>query len=109
MAMENLWEKAKLRPEAEFKTLDDLKSVEVKAATGIVSFRSKNGYEINFNAKTGEVAGISKRWTPLLVKIHEGNFLPEWLQRVIFIPLGLILLFLCFSGFYLFIRTSSKQ
>ncbi|MGZ3770880.1 MAG: PepSY domain-containing protein [Bdellovibrio sp.] len=101
VSLEDVWEKVRLLPEAEAKSLQDLKSVEFKLSSGVLNLRFKNGQEVQVDAQTGKILSNKKRWTNLLVQLHEGTFLPEILRNIIFVPVGLILLFLSGTGIYL--------
>ncbi len=109
VSMEDLWAKAQQIKAAELTSLSQLKSIEIKVNSGTVNFRSQNGYEIQFNAKNGEILSSAQRWTPLLAEIHEGNFLPQWLKNIFFLPAGVILTFLSISGLSMFISSNKKK
>lgn len=109
VSIEDLWIKAQQIKAAELTDLGQLKSIEIKVNSGTVNFRSQNGYEIQFNAKNGEILSSAQRWTPLLVEIHEGNFLSPLLKNIFFLPAGVILTFLSISGLSMFISSNKKK
>ncbi|MGZ3774436.1 MAG: PepSY domain-containing protein [Pseudobdellovibrionaceae bacterium] len=101
VSFEKMWDSIRNLPEAEAGEIGSIKSVEVKVNMGVVNFRLENGYEVQIDAHTGKILSKAKRWTPLLVELHEGLFLSKGLRGFVFIPLGIVVLFLCISGFYL--------
>lgn len=103
--LETLWVKAQNISDADLKTFNNLKSIEIRPKSGTIHFRAQNGYEIQFDGQTGEILSSAKRWTPFLVKIHEGTFLPNLLKNIIFIPAGLVLIFLSMTGLYIFLKS----
>lgn len=109
VSLEQLWARAQTVKKAQLTTFRDLKSIEVRVQTGTVIFRAKNGYEIQFNARTGEILSSTQRWTPLLVEIHEGNFLPDILRYIIFIPTGVVLIFLSLTGLSIFLKSRHNK
>jgi uncharacterized iron-regulated membrane protein len=107
--LEQIYAKAQSVESAELSSLEKLKSMEVRLQTGTVSIRAQNGIEIQIDSHSGEILSVGKRWTPFLIKIHEGGFLPPLLQYVIFIPIGLLLTFLSISGLFIFLKTYKRK
>ncbi len=71
--------------------------------------RLKNFEEIHLHPQTGEVLKKAKRWTSLLIELHQGSFFGEWSQFFIFLPSAFGLLFLVVSGVIIYPRRKNYE
>lgn len=67
-----------------------------------LAIRLKNGNELQIHPQTGKVLKSSKRLTGLLIDLHQGSFFSSFIQYLIFLPVGLGVLFLLISGLIIY-------
>jgi len=96
--------KGKVAGEGDFKAT----SMNALLDKGSVRFTFKNQYNVQLNAKSGELISIEKKATDLLIKIHDGEILDDvffvkgGVMKTTYTSLmGLSLLFLTASGFWM--------
>jgi uncharacterized iron-regulated membrane protein len=89
-------------PEAEVKSWGDIERVDVRPANGMLKVRCKNRWEVQLDAKTGEVLHVAYRRSDLIESIHDGSFFHERIKFWVFLPTALVLGILWVSGIYLF-------
>jgi len=91
-------------PDAEVQSWDDIDRLDIRPDKGMLKVRCKNRWEIQLDAKTGEVLQIAYRRSDLIESIHDGSFFHESFKLWVFLPTGSILLVVWVTGIYLFIR-----
>ncbi|MFG0257453.1 MAG: PepSY domain-containing protein [Phycisphaerales bacterium JB043] len=96
-------------PEASWSSWDDIDRLDVRPSRGIVKVRGKNRWEVQFDASTGEILSSSYRRSDLIEQIHDGSFFHDNAKLWIFLPAGAIVLFLWFTGVYLWILPISAK
>jgi uncharacterized iron-regulated membrane protein len=89
-------------PEAEIASWDDIDRLDVRPGKGMVKVRANNRWEIQIDAKTGEVLQVAVRRSDLIESIHDGSYFHESVKLWVFLPAGLILAALSITGLYLF-------
>ena len=94
---------AQSRPEAGIQSWADVDRLDVRPGRGIVKIRGKNRMEIQVDTATGEVLQVANRRSDLIEQIHDGSFFHEHAKLWIFLPTGLALIGLWFSGVHLWI------
>ena len=67
-----------------------------------LAMRLKDGREIQMHPQTGEILKNAKRYTNILIELHQGSFFTEWGQYLVFLPVALGLLFLTVSGMVIY-------
>lgn len=83
-------------------TWDDVDRLDVRPSKGVVKVRARSGWEVQVDAKTGEVLQAAVRRSDLIESLHDGSFFHEKVKLWIFLPAGLILAGLWGTGIYLF-------
>ena len=78
-------------PEAEVKSWDDIDRLDVRPGKGMLKVRCKNRWEVQLDAKTGEVLQVAYRRSDLIESIHDGSFFHEHVKLWLFLPAALIL------------------
>ncbi|MCM8541902.1 MAG: hypothetical protein NE328_16655 [Lentisphaeraceae bacterium] len=68
-----------------------------------IKIRANNNWEIQIDQKSGDVLQVAFRRSDIIESIHDGSFFHDSAKLWLFLPSSLILLFLWFSGIYLFI------
>lgn len=103
ISFEQVLESAKTVSEAGIKGWGDINRLDVRPSKGIIKIRARNNWEIQIDQKTGEVIQVAFRRSDIIESIHDGSFFHDSAKLWLFLPSSLILLFLWFSGIYLFI------
>ncbi len=67
-----------------------------------LAMRLSDGREIQMHPQTGEILKNAKRYTNILIDLHQGSFFTQWGQYLIFFPAALGLLFLTISGMVIY-------
>jgi uncharacterized iron-regulated membrane protein len=67
-----------------------------------LAMRLKDGREIQMHPQTGEILKNAKRYTNILIDLHQGTFFTQWGQYGIFFPAALGMLFLTISGLVIY-------
>ncbi len=89
-------------PEAEVQHWDDIDRVDVRPGKGMLKVRCANGWEIQLDAKTGEVLQVAYRRSDLIESIHDGSFFHDRFKLWVFLPTASVLGMLWLTGVYLF-------
>lgn len=89
-------------PEAEVQHWDDIDRVDVRPGKGMLKVRCANGWEIQLDAKTGEVLQVAYRRSDLIESIHDGSFFHDRVKLWVFLPTASVLGMLWLTGVYLF-------
>lgn len=90
-------------PEAEVDSWDDIERLDVRPGKGMLKVRCKNSWEVQLDAKTGEVLQVAFRRSDLIESIHDGSFFHDDFRLWVFLPTALILAVLWATGIYLFV------
>jgi len=93
---------AKSAPEAEILSWDDIDRLDVRPEKGMLKVRSKNRWEIQLDAGTGEILQVAFRRSDLIESLHDGSFFNDWIKLMIFLPTALVLVILWGTGVTLF-------
>lgn len=90
---------------AEFSTIDDIDRVDFRPGDRVFKVRSRGGYsEIQICAVTGDVLSVGWRGSDLFERIHDGSIVGDWFHAWIMPLVSFGLLFLVFSGIWLWIE-----
>lgn len=103
LGFDQILEAAKGVPEAEISSWDDVDRMDVRPGKGLVKVQAVNSFEIQIDAKTGEVLQTAYRRSDLIESLHDGSFFHDRVKLWIFLPSALILLGLWVTGIYLFV------
>lgn len=89
-------------PEAGVKSWDDIDRIDVRPNKGMLKVRCKNRWEVQLDAKTGEILQLAYRRSDLIESIHDGSFFHDRVKLWLFLPTALVLSILWGTGIYLF-------
>jgi len=89
-------------PEGNIVTWKDIDRLDVRPHKGVVKVRAKNHMEIQIDNKTGKILQIQRRRSDFIESVHDGSYFHKHAKFWIFLPASIILLFLWFTGMYLF-------
>ena len=87
----------------------DIKRVEYRPSDGVIKLRSASGWELQFDHQTGRLLSSLKRRSDLIESIHDGTFFHRHAKLGVFLPVGLLLLVLIFSGSVLVIQKERSR
>jgi uncharacterized iron-regulated membrane protein len=90
-------------PEAGIESWEDIDRLDVRVDRGMLKVRAKNGWEVQVDTATGEVLHVAYRRSDLIESIHDGSWFHERVKLWIFLPTGIVFLFLWVSGIHLWI------
>ena len=79
----------------------DIDRLDVRPKDGIVKVQCKNRWEVQLDLADGRVCAVNYRRSDLIESLHDGTFFGDAAKLWIFLPNGLILLGLWFTGLYL--------
>ena len=86
---------------AEVTSWDDIDRLDVRPGRGLGKVQCNNKMEIQIDLVTGEELSSAFRRSDLIESLHDGSFFHDSVKLWIFLPSGLILLGLWFTGAYL--------
>lgn len=88
-----------------FRSIDDIERLDFRPKDRVHKIRSRHDYaEIQVDAITGDVLSIDVRRSDLIERIHDGSFFGDWAHRWLMPALAVSILFLVFSGLWLWIE-----
>lgn len=87
--------------EAEVATWADIDRLDVRPERGLIKVRCANGWEVQLDGTTGSVLSSKKRRSDWLESLHDGSWFHPAAKLWVFLPAGLILTGLWFTGLYL--------
>lgn len=88
-------------PEAEIEGWADVDRLDVRPDRGLVKVRCRNRWELQIDLETGAVLASTKRRSDLIESLHDGSFFGDPVKLGVFLPSGLLLLVLWFTGAWL--------
>ena len=89
-------------PELRDTTWDDVDRLDVRPGRGVVKVSLKSHWEVQVDLGSGRVLQTAYRRSDLIESIHDGSiFLGNWTKLGLFLPAGIVLLFLWVSGMWM--------
>ena len=89
-------------PELRATTWDDIDRLDLRPGRGVVKVALKSHWEVQVDLGSGRVLQTAYRRSDLIESIHDGSiFLGNWTKLGIFLPAGIVLLFLWVSGMWM--------
>ena len=102
LSFDAILEASRTVPEAEIKSWDDIARLDVRPGKGMLKVRAINGWELQFDSKTGEILQTAYRRTDLIESLHDGTFFHDKAKLGLFLPSAIVLFCLWLTGIYLF-------
>lgn len=102
LSFDEILDRALSVPEAAVAGWEDIDRLDVRPEHGLIKVRCKNRWELQLDARTGELLSSAYRRSDLIESIHDGSFFHERAKLIVFLPVGVVLLGLWASGVYLF-------
>ena len=103
LSFDQILDVAKTVPQAEIASWDDIGRLDVRPGKGVVKVRGKNRYEIQIDTHTGQILQVAVRRSDLIESIHDGSYFHDLVKRWVFLPAGLVLACLVYTGGHLFL------
>jgi len=88
-------------PGTQVASWSDIDRLDVQPSEGMLKVQCKNGIEVQLDAASGAVLQVAKRRSDLIEGLHDGSFFHDATKLWVFLPCGLMVLFLWLSGLYL--------
>lgn len=92
---------AKSNASADVESWSDIDRLDVRPGKGIVKVRCKNGWELQLDSDTGDTLSSAYRRSDVIESLHDGSFFTDVAKLWLFLPNGIVLLILWFTGAYL--------
>lgn len=90
-------------PETEVKSWQDIDRVDVRPNHGNIKVTCKNRWEVQIDAKTGQLLQVDYRRSDLIESFHDGSWFSDNAKLWVFLPTACIVLGLWMTGIYLFV------
>jgi uncharacterized iron-regulated membrane protein len=103
------FERARAVSEADVLDWNDITSMEIKPARGLIQIRARNGYEVQLDGTTGEVLAAAPRRTGMLIELHQGSFFHPLVMKWVFLPAGLGLIFIWGTGVHMSLQRRKRR
>lgn len=81
----------------------DIDRLDIQPQRSLVKVQCKNRWEIQLDLANGEILSSAYRRSDLIESLHDGTFFGDASKLAIFLPNGIVLLLLWFTGLYLWI------
>lgn len=102
-SLHEVFETIKAVPELRVATWDDVDRIDIRADRGLAKATLKSGWEAQVDLGTGVLLKTAYRRSDLIESIHDGSFFVGDVTKLgIFLPAGIALLILWFSGLWMF-------
>lgn len=79
----------------------DIDRLDVQPGRSIVKVQCKNRWEIQIDLGSGKILSSAYRRSDFIESLHDGTFFGNSAKLAVFLPSGIILLFLWITGIYL--------
>jgi uncharacterized iron-regulated membrane protein len=89
-------------PDAQVQSWADINRIDVRPSRGMLKVWAKNNWEVQIDARSGEVLQVAYRRSDIIESIHDGSWFHDTAKIWIFLPAGIILLGLWLTGMWLF-------
>lgn len=89
--------------EAKINGWNDIDRIDIRPSKGIAKIRSKNSWEIQIDLETLEIYSVSYRRSDIIESIHDGSFFTDFVKFGLFMPSGILLIVLSFTGIFMFL------
>jgi uncharacterized iron-regulated membrane protein len=82
----------------------DVKRIDIRPSRGLAKVSLEDGFELQIDLGTGRLLHAAHRRSDLIEQLHDGSFFAGDVTKLgLFLPTGLVLLFLWGSGLWLFV------
>jgi uncharacterized iron-regulated membrane protein len=102
LTMEQILAACRAVPESPIQSWSDIDRIDMRPNKGMMKIKAWDHTEIQLDARTGEVLQVGYRRSDIIESLHDGSWFGEWMKLGLFLPVGLSLGILWFTGVYLF-------
>jgi uncharacterized iron-regulated membrane protein len=88
-------------PEAEITSWGDVDRLDVRPGRGMLKVRANNRWEVQLDARTGEVLSSTYRRSDLIESIHDGSWFHDKVKLFLWLPTAVVLVGMWLTGVYL--------
>lgn len=75
----------------------------MRPSKGLAKIHLKPDLEVQVNLQDGQILQIAQRRSDLIESLHDGSWFADWAKLGLFLPSGILVLFLWVSGVILFL------
>jgi uncharacterized iron-regulated membrane protein len=100
---------ARGHPEAGIQEWGDVDRIDVQPSRGLAKVTSKSRWEVQVDLKTGGVLQAAYRRSDLIESLHDGSWFHDSAKLYVFLPAGVAVLGLWFTGIYLFVLPNAVR
>lgn len=93
----------KAHPELKVDSWQDIKRLDVRPSKGLAKIHLKPDLEVQVTLHDGQILQIAQRRSDLIESLHDGSWFADWAKLGLFLPSGILVLFLWVSGVILFV------
>jgi len=104
-----LLEAGQSRPETGIVKWSDINRIDFRPTKGVAKVISDSGWEVQIDTSNGAVLSTNFRRSDVIESIHDGSYFAEWTKLYLFLPIGLLLILMWGTGFYLFVITEIQK
>jgi uncharacterized iron-regulated membrane protein len=102
ITLDNILQAARQASECEVKEWKDIARIDMQPGKGIAKVQARNNWELQIDLQSGAVLQVAYRRSDLIESLHDGSWFHDNAKLYIFLPSGIIVLGLWFTGIYLF-------
>ena len=86
---------------AEVNSWEDIDRIDVRPGKGMCKVQCNNRYEVQVDLASADVLAVNYRRSDFIESLHDGSFFSDGAKLWIFLPNGILLLGLWFTGAWL--------
>lgn len=87
--------------EAQVNTWSDIRRLDIRPGRGMIKVICHNDWEVQLDSIDATILSSTYRRSDWIEALHDGSWFGDWAKLYLFLPNGLILLGLWFTGVYL--------
>lgn len=103
LSFDDLLAIARTVPEAKIQDWDQIKRLDVRPGKGVIKMQTKEHWEIQVDAVSGEILQVAFRRSDIIEALHDGSFFHDLAKLWLFLPAAVVLFSLWVTGIYLFV------
>lgn len=110
ISLDQILDAAMSSQDAGIESWNDVDRLDVRPGKGIVKVKSKNDWELQIDLGSAKILSSKYRRSDLIESLHDGSWFNDAAKLWVFLPNGLVLLALWFTGAFLwYLPFSAKR
>ncbi|XOV80403.1 MAG: PepSY domain-containing protein [Aestuariibacter sp.] len=109
ISFSHLLDVVKSIPELEVSDWEQVERVDVRPNKGLIKVLVSNNWEAQIDGQTGEILQVAYRRSDIIEAIHDGSWFADAAKLWLFLPAGIVLLFMWCSGSILLFTTLKSK